>query len=63
MAVTGDLEGLVISLNEKWSLLEFYAVLLQIFKHLLSSRNSFCFPKIVLVYSFVSRGAALVLGS
>lgn len=26
-----DLEGLVISLNEKWSLLELYAVLLEIF--------------------------------
>lgn len=50
-------------LNEKWSLLELYAVLLQIFKHLLSSRNKLCFPKVVLVYSFVSKGVTLTFSS
>lgn len=63
MAVTRDLEGLVISLNEKWSLLELYAVLLQILKHLLPSRNNLCFPKIVLVYSCVSRGDTLTFST
>lgn len=63
MAVTRDLKGLVISLNEKWSLLELYAVLLQLLKHLLPSRNNLCFPKIVLVYSCVSRGDTLTFST